>query len=148
MNNNLLVSPNEATCEQHANCPASQDDLVLVLLCPSESLFLGRQRLPAPRGNPLLAFNFTLSRTGPCRSVVFETTSLGLDSVEWCYDEDDSECFKGYGKVAVVGGGALEVVRNGEGDGKACADSFDCSADCGGVMSGEFFFSCKLRKSI
>lgn len=92
----------------------------------------------------LLTHELALTGTGPCGLVVFDTATLSLDGVERRDDEDDGEGFEVGWEAAVVRGGALVVVGCGEGEAEACSDTFEGTADGGGVVTGKFFLGSDL----
>lgn len=141
----MLVRHHNGAGNTHADCPAADNDFILVLHRPLLGLVLHRQTLPVQLFLGLDTLNLLHTGARPCRFVEFDTTSLSLNGVEGEDDDDGGKRLELDGEFAEGGPLAVEVKACGNGDGETGGGTLESAADCGSVVAFKLFLSGELN---
>lgn len=140
----VLVRHDDRTSDAHADSPAADDDLVLVVQRPVPELAHRRELLPVLLLLRLHTLDLADTRAGPCRLVVFDTTALSLDGVARDDDKDGGEGLELDGNGLERWPSAAGDDTNGDDDGEAGSDTLEGAADGGSGVGLELFLGSEL----
>ena len=143
----VFVRHDDRGRDAHAERPATEDDLVLVLVRPLLELASGGEGLPALLLDSLDTLELLGTDTGPGGLVVLDTTALGLDGIRGEDDEDGGEGLELDGHGTECGPLLVGDVPAREGDGESSGETFDGTADGRLVVALELFWGSELLRN-